>query len=222
MTAAGFALLMVLLLDKHGDYRPCLSLLAVRETERLLRVTIAGFLLALPVLLAVNEINSAHRHSIGAGDGPIAAGPGEMCRSMRRSRLCAAGEPLRARRSILGTGAVGRSIFSTLVQSPKFGLDPVAFIEAEATIAEPVIYETSYQRKRQANVLPGPVTPKLLRRLGASVLIIAGPDISPEEAAEISSQAEAAGSKHLRHSRAVSRAGECDGIRRTGWRHAGA
>ena len=30
--------LMVLLLDNLGDYRPCLSLLAVRETERLLRV----------------------------------------------------------------------------------------------------------------------------------------------------------------------------------------
>ena len=55
VTAAGFALLMVLLLDKHGDYRPCLSLLAVRETERLLRVTIAGFLLALPILLAVTK-----------------------------------------------------------------------------------------------------------------------------------------------------------------------
>src|SRR5271165_4764154 len=52
--AASLGVLMVLLLDKHGDYRPCLSLLAVRETERLLRVTISGFLLALPILLAIN------------------------------------------------------------------------------------------------------------------------------------------------------------------------
>src|SRR5271165_5851084 len=53
--AASLGVLMVLLLDKHGDYRPCLSLLAVRETERLLRVTITGFLMALPILLAVTK-----------------------------------------------------------------------------------------------------------------------------------------------------------------------
>jgi hypothetical protein len=34
----GFGLLVVLLLEKYGDYRPDISLLAVRETERLLRV----------------------------------------------------------------------------------------------------------------------------------------------------------------------------------------
>ena len=49
----GFALLIVLLLEKHGDYQPWLSLLAVRETERLLRVTISGVLLAVPILALV-------------------------------------------------------------------------------------------------------------------------------------------------------------------------
>ena len=42
---------MVLLLDKHGDYRPCLSLLAVRETERLLRLQHWRFLLSIPIAL---------------------------------------------------------------------------------------------------------------------------------------------------------------------------
>ncbi len=63
IAASGFAMLMVLLLDKHGDYKPCLSLMAVRETERLLRVTITGFLLALPMLLAVTK--SIPRTAIG-------------------------------------------------------------------------------------------------------------------------------------------------------------
>ncbi len=49
--AVGFALLIVLLLEKHGDYQPWLSLLAVRETERLLRVTISGVLLAVPIMV---------------------------------------------------------------------------------------------------------------------------------------------------------------------------
>ena len=51
-SAASLGLLTVLLLDKHGDYRACLSLLAVRETERLLRVTALGLLLAMPIAFA--------------------------------------------------------------------------------------------------------------------------------------------------------------------------
>ena len=94
---------------------------------------------------------------------------------------------------ILGTGTLGRNIFSTLVRSPKFGLDPVAFVEADGPATEPVIYEASYLRKRQADVLPGPVTPKLLRRLGATVLIVASPEMSAEEVIDITAMAESAG-----------------------------
>src|SRR5262252_6075635 len=46
--SAGFALIMVLLLEKNGDYRGCVSLLAVRETQRVLRATLAAFSLGLP------------------------------------------------------------------------------------------------------------------------------------------------------------------------------
>ena len=192
VTAAAFALLMVLLLDKYGDYRSCLSLLAVRETERLLRVTIAGFLLALPVMLAVNKSIPRTAIALALLTVPLLLTL-EKCQFHAAIQIMRGWGVITRKAAILGTGAAGRSIFSTLVRSPKFGLDPVAFIEAEATIAEPVIYETSYQRKRRASVLPGPVTPNLLRRLGASVLIIAGPDISAEEAREIVSQAEAVG-----------------------------
>jgi exopolysaccharide biosynthesis polyprenyl glycosylphosphotransferase len=191
-TAAGFGLLMVLLLDKHGDYRSCLSLLAVKETERLLRVTIAGFLLALPILMVV--ANSIPRTALA-----LALVMTPLLMALEKWQAKAAIQLLRGwgtvtrKAVILGTGSMGRSIFSTLVRSPKFGLDPVAFVAAEATITETVIYEASYQRNHQAHVLPGPVTPKLLRRMGASVLIIATPEITPEEIAEITSQVEAAG-----------------------------
>src|SRR5208283_4345494 len=46
-SAAAFALLFVFLLERHGGYRPCLSLLGIRETERVLRVTLQAFLIAL-------------------------------------------------------------------------------------------------------------------------------------------------------------------------------
>src|SRR5215469_3562700 len=44
--AAAFALLFVFLLERHGGYRRSVSLLAIRETERILRVTLHGLLLA--------------------------------------------------------------------------------------------------------------------------------------------------------------------------------
>src|SRR5438270_417674 len=36
IAAAAYAGLFIMLLDRHGEYRPCMSLLWVRETERLL------------------------------------------------------------------------------------------------------------------------------------------------------------------------------------------
>ena len=45
--AAAFAVLFVILLERRGGYRIGHSLLAVRETERILRVTMESFLLAL-------------------------------------------------------------------------------------------------------------------------------------------------------------------------------
>ena len=94
---------------------------------------------------------------------------------------------------IVGTGVMGRRIFSALARSPKLGIDPVAFVQCNGPIDEPVIYESGYQRNRQARVLAGPVTPRLLRRAEASVLILADPEMNTGETATVRSEAEAAG-----------------------------
>ena len=47
LSASSFALLFVFLFDRHGGYLPCVSLLAIRETERILRVTLQAFSIAL-------------------------------------------------------------------------------------------------------------------------------------------------------------------------------
>jgi exopolysaccharide biosynthesis polyprenyl glycosylphosphotransferase len=192
VAAAGFGILMVLLLDKHGDYRPSLSLLAVRETERLLRVTLAGGLLALPILMGFTK--PIPRAAIG-----LALLMVPLLLALEKWQVQTAIQMIRhwggitRKAVILGTGTLGRSIFSTLVRSPKFGIDPVAFVEDKETVTEPVIYESSYQRRRLAGVLPGPVTPRMMQKMGASVLIIAAPEMSADETAELTSQAEASG-----------------------------
>ena len=50
LSAAGFAFLYVILLERRGGYRPYVSLLGIRDTERVLRVTLDSFLLGLLVV----------------------------------------------------------------------------------------------------------------------------------------------------------------------------
>ncbi|MGA9567985.1 MAG: exopolysaccharide biosynthesis polyprenyl glycosylphosphotransferase [Candidatus Korobacteraceae bacterium] len=191
-SAVGFSLLIVLLLEKHGDYQPWLSLLAVRETERLLRVTISGVLLAAPILVVVARALPVAVIALSMVMLPLFLAL-EKIHTQSAVRLLR--RRLGATRTavILGTGILGRKVFSTLVRSPKLGIDTVVFVAEDSTVEEMVVYESAYQRKQQAKVLPGPATPRLLRKLGASVLIFADPEMPADEAATLRNAAEAAG-----------------------------
>lgn len=171
-SAGGFALLFVFLLERHGGYRTCLSLLAIRETERVLRVTLQAFSLALVTAYLAHA--GASRLSIVFG---VVLVPlfltlekwqvhGLLCRLRSRgyaTRLAV----------ILGTGSAARRIYTSLIGSPRFGIEPVAFVEEESSASTTEIYECSYRRRHSAKVLAGPVSPELLSQLGASVLVIA-------------------------------------------------
>ena len=192
VAASAFGVLMVLLLEKRGDYRPCLSLLAVRETERLLRVTVSGFLLGLPLLVAITK--TVPRTTVGLAGLLV---PLTLAGEKRLTHwvICELRRPAGVMRKavIVGTGTLGRRIFSTLVRSPKLGMDPVAFVEMTGPADAAVIFESSYQRKRQARVLTEPVTARLLRRLEASIVIMAEPELAASAVAEIRAEAEAVG-----------------------------
>jgi len=172
LSAAAFALLFVILLERRGGYRPYVSLLAVRETERILRVTLESFLLALLVAYFTTEHVSRLIVLLALVTVPVfvMVGKWELRNGLRL--LCAKGYGTR-RAVIVGAGTLGRRIYSALVRSPKFGLEPVAFVDDDPQRQGLEIYESSYQRKRAAKVLAGPVCPELLRELGASVLVIA-------------------------------------------------
>ena len=174
LATAGFALVFVFLLERHGGYRPCLSLLAIRETERVLRVTLQAFSLALVTAFLCHA--GASRLTIISA---VALVPlfltlekwqvhGLLCHL--RSRGFAT-----QRAVIAGTGSAARRIYTSLIGSPKFGIEPVAFVEEDPSASTTEIYECSYHRKHSAKVLPGPVSPELLRQLSASVLVIADP-----------------------------------------------
>src|SRR5271166_3626593 len=177
LSAAAFGLLFVILLERHGGYRPYVSLLAVRETERILRVTVESFLLALLVAYFTTEHVSRLVVVLAIVTVPVFVTLGKLGLYDVLRLLRSKGYGTR-KAVILGAGTLGRRIYSALVRSPKFGLDPVAFVDDDPQTQGLEIYESSYQHKRATKVLPGPVCPELLRQLKASVLVIAtpGPD----------------------------------------------
>ncbi len=190
--AAAFAVLFVILLERHGGYRTCQSLLAVRETERILRVTLESVLLAL--LLAHFSALPLSRLVIAfaAVAVPIfvTLEKWETYHGMRVLRRTGYG----ARRAvILGAGTLGRRVYSALVRSPKFGLDPVAVVDDDPQKHGMEIHESAYQHKHPVKVLPGPVCPELLRELSASVLVVATADVVHESMMSTLAQLSAAG-----------------------------
>ncbi len=177
--ATAFALLFVLLLARHGGYRPCLSLLAIRETERVLRVTLQTFSIAL--VTAYFCAAPVSRIAVGCALFLVPLfltfEKWELHRLLLRLRSKGHGT---RRAVILGTGSAARRIYTALLQSPKLGVEPVAFVEEGATAQTTEIYECSYRRKHSAKVLAGPLCAELFRQLDASVLVIAEPAIEKE------------------------------------------
>jgi exopolysaccharide biosynthesis polyprenyl glycosylphosphotransferase len=190
--AASFALLFVFLLERHGAYRPWVSLLAIRETERVLRVTLQAFLLALlaAYVCAIAFPRLLFGFALVAVPAFITLEKWEMHRLIRALRSKGYGT---RKAVILGAGAAGKRIYSALLRSPEFGVDPVAFVDEDSRDNPAEIYESSYRRRRPATVLPGPLCPELFRQLDASVLVIASSDMDRDSLLQAAAAASEAG-----------------------------
>ena len=129
-SAAGLALLFVMLLERHGGYRRYLSLLGVRETEQVLRVTAECSLLALLVayFAAIHVSRILVLITVTAVPAFLMLQKWEMYRTIRTLRSKGHGT---RKAVIFGAGAMGRRIYSALLRSPKFGLDPVALLDED-------------------------------------------------------------------------------------------
>ncbi len=174
LSAAGFAFLFVILLERRGGYRPYVSLLGIRDTERVLRVTLDSFLLGLLVVYFRAEHLSRLVVLLALVTVPVfvTLGKLQLCSVLRWLRSKGFG----ARKAVIvGAGILGKRIYSALERSPKFGLDPVAFVDDDPQTRGLEICPSSYQRVRAARVLPGPVCRAMLQELDARVLVVATP-----------------------------------------------
>lgn len=188
----GFSLLLVWLLEVYGFYRPCLSLLAVRETERLLRATASAALIALPMLALLAKPLPLRSLALATLLAPLCVAV-ERWQAHRVLTFVRGRAKLTRKAVIVGIGPTARRIFSALAHSPRLGIEPVAFMAEPGCCADPVIYDSWYRHSHEAAVLTGPLTRKMLRRIGADLVVIAEPGLTQQEIATIQAEADECG-----------------------------
>lgn len=183
-----FAIGMVLMLDRVGAYRRGNSLLRVRETEQVLRVSSQAFLIALAVSFFTNILFSRWLLVLCLGLVPLLLFAQKSLTYLLLRFLHSRGY---GNESVLiyGSGCTGRRVFSVLQRSPKLGLEPLAFVDDDPSKTGNMIYEMAYERRRSAPVVKGPVTRELVAEYGADLVLIAIPSIGRERFARTIAEA---------------------------------
>lgn len=188
----GFAILFMLMLDHEGAYAPANSLLRIRETERILRVTVQAFAVVFLVSFFFSQMFSRWVVLLAMFFVPllVIAEKQFMFVLIRHSHSLGYGL-----RNVLvyGAGFTGRRVFSAIVRSPKLGLNPVAVIDDDEKLAGNEIYEYDYRRERSARVITGPLTSDLLREQNIGLVMVGIPSLSQQRLKEIADAAFTAG-----------------------------
>jgi len=212
-----FGITFILFGQIHHLYSHNHSLLKVRETAGILRVSVFSFALL----------------SIGIGFGTIIF-PRLLLlliwsfitlfvllqKHLTRAMLAEwkAKHPFDRRVLIIGSGSEARRIFSFLLNSPDLRLRPVAFLQ-EGSGSAPLIYSHDYRFKDHAPVYEGELDKDLLSELKVSDIFVADPNLSPQRISNIQSiagdhsvQLSFVGSGHSHLSDRLFRLQEMDGL----------
>lgn len=175
--ASAFAIVMVLMLDRAGSYRRGNSLLRVRETEQVLRVSAEAFLIVFAMSFVTNVLVSRWLLMFDLSLVPLLLFLQKHFTYSIVSMLHTRGHG-NEKVLIYGAGGTGRRVFSVLQRSPKLGLEPVAFVDDDSTKAGSTIYEMAYERRRSLPVIRGPVTREMVASHGIDLVIVAIPSIA--------------------------------------------
>src|SRR5580658_880863 len=178
--SATFAAVIVLMLDRVGAYSRGTSLLHVRETEHVLRVSMQalGFILAVSFFTTV--LFPRWLLVIALGMVPLFLFLQKYLVYMLVQHLHAKGYGIE-RVLIYGSGSTGRRVYSVLRRSPKLGLEPVAFVDDNAMKVGSAIFEFGYENRRSASVLCGPLSRHLVSECAADLVVIAIPSLQHEK-----------------------------------------
>lgn len=183
---------MVLLLDRDGAYRSGNSLMQIKETERILRISTLAAFLAVPVIYITGHLIPSIIIGLSTLLVVISLIATKQFFYSIAKRLRARG--FGARNVVIyGAGDSGRRVFSALARSPKLGLLPTAIVDDDPLLQGQEVFDFGYRRTRSLRVEFGPVTADFLRRQRAKLLVIAVPSLSSEQMSSVLKTAHDAG-----------------------------
>ncbi len=189
ITAAAF---VVLLYNADHAYRRSASMLRIRETERAIRIPVQVLLTMLPFILSLHS-----RFSDISIFRVFLFVP--LFLILQKQMLTASGRLFRKgnsyglRVAIYGSGSICRRIASALFASPLLALHPVVVIDDGKEPFTEWSFELGYRRHCPVPVRRGPVAALHLQSCKCELLLLAIPNLSPEELAEAARAAKRAG-----------------------------
>jgi exopolysaccharide biosynthesis polyprenyl glycosylphosphotransferase len=178
--SATFAAIVVLMLDRVGAYSNGTSLLRVRETEHVLRVSMQALGFILGVSFFSSFLFSRWLLVIALGLVPIFLFIQKHLVYVFVQQLHARGYGIE-RVLIYGSGSTGRRVYSVLSRSPKLGLEPVAFIDDNVAKVGCAVFELGYENRRSASVMRGPITRHTVLECAADLVVIAIPSLQHDK-----------------------------------------
>src|SRR5580700_2655353 len=178
--SATLAAVIVLMLDRAGAYSRGTSLLRVRETEYVLRVSVQALGFILGVSFFTSFLFSRWLVVIALGFVPLFLFVQKHLVYVLVQQLHAKGYGIE-RVLIYGSGSTGRRVYSVLRRSPKLGLEPVAFVDDSLAKVGSAIFEFGYENRRSASVVHGPLSRHLVAECAADLVVIAIPSLQHEK-----------------------------------------
>jgi exopolysaccharide biosynthesis polyprenyl glycosylphosphotransferase len=194
IAAIMFAVLFVFMLEKDGGYDRANSLLRIRETERILRISVQTFGIMLSITFLFSHLYSRWVLALAFIFVPLLMIVEKQALIILIRTLHSRGYGLQ-NVLVYGAGYTGRLVLSALVRSPKLGLNPVAIVDDNENLAGQMIYEYGYNRERSAPVVAGPLTCDLIRQHRGRLVVVGIPSLSRQKLQTVADAAFEAGAR---------------------------
>jgi exopolysaccharide biosynthesis polyprenyl glycosylphosphotransferase len=192
LAALVFAFLFVVMLDREGVYRRGSGMLQIRETERILRVSVQSFLVLFTVTIFSAHLLSRWVLGIGIVLLPITVVIEKQILFSIVRYLHTRGRGVR-KAIIYGSGFTGKRVYSVLLRSMKLGINPLLFVDDREEKSGKTIYALGYRRDHCAQVIRGPITSKFIESCGADMVVVAIPSIRQEKLNAVAIETKKAG-----------------------------
>lgn len=185
---------VVLLFVSEGAYHGSSSLMRIRETERAIRIPCASFLILSPVIFVSGQV-----YSRGTVLCSVLVLPALLL--CQKSLLASVIKKMHAqgyavsRTVIYGAGYTGRRIFTSLINSARLGLKPIAIFDDDPSLDGVIVHALGYKHLHGLTVHSGELTAEVLRELECDVLIVAMSRPAPEAILRASIAADGVGAR---------------------------